>query len=156
TAQLLSLMLDGAGIRRVFDSVNSKLVLILGSFSVDEKPLLDALRKGLQGHGYVAVTFDFERPLDRDYAETVVSLAGMSRFIVADFTNAKEVRAEVVLARNQFRRVPIIPIAKDGAQLPITMVNSFSAEELRHLVRYTSVDDLLENLQVMIIDYAEA
>ena len=155
TAQLLGLMLDGAGVRAVLDSMTSKLVLILGSFSPAEKTVLDALRATLQSHGYIAVEFDFERPSDRDYAETVLTLVGMSRFVVADFTNAKEVRAEVAQARRQYLRVPIIPIARDGASLPITMVNSFMPEELQLLVRYQTVDDLLLKVQVSIIRPAE-
>jgi uncharacterized protein YjbI with pentapeptide repeats len=156
TAQLLSLMLDGDGVRRVFNSVSSKLVLILGSFSPGEKPVLDALRSGLQRRGYVAVTFDFQRPSERDYAETIVVLAGMSRFVIADFTNAKEVRAEVAQVRSQYKRVPIIPLAKEGASLPVTMANAFSAEELHLIVRYKSIDDLLQKLQPSIIEPAEA
>lgn len=155
TAQLLALMLDGAGIRSLIDSVTSKLVLILGSFSTPEKVVLDALRLTLQSFGYVAVEFDFERPSDRDYAETVLTLVGMSRFVVADFTNAKEVRAEVAQARRQFGRVPIIPIAKEGVSLPVTMANSFPPEELQLLVRYKDRDDLIKKVQSSIIQPGE-
>ena len=156
TAQLLALMLDGAGVRRVLDSVTSKLVLVLGSFSPEEKPALDALRRALQGEDYVAVTFDFQRPSDRNYAETIITLAGMSRFVVADFTNAKEVRAEVGQIRSQYRRVPIVPIAKAGVTLPITMANVFAPNELRAVVRYTGIDDLLAKVRPSIIEPAEA
>jgi hypothetical protein len=155
TAQLLSLMLDTEGVRTVIDTVTSKLVLILGSFSPDEKLVLDALRVSLQGHGYVAVEFDFQRPSARDYAETVLSLVGMSRFVVADFTNAKEVRAEVAQARRQYKRVPIIPLARADVTLPSTMVNSFSKEELQHLVRYHDIADLLGKVRSSIIEQAE-
>ena len=115
TAQLLALMLDAAGVRSVIDSVTSKLVLILGSFSPAEKVVLDALRLSLQSCGYVAVEFDFERPSDRDYAETVLTLVGMSRFVVADFTNAKEVRVEVAQARTQYQASTHYPHRKGGS-----------------------------------------
>ena len=156
TAQLLALMLDGDGVRRVFDSVNSSLALILGSFSPAEKPALDLLRNELQRRGYVAVTFDFARPAERDYAETILTLAGMARFVVADFTNAKEVRAEVLQVRNQFRRVPIIPIAQAGAPLPVTMANVFAPEELEALVRYSDLADLAAKVGPGIVDPAKA
>lgn len=155
TAQLLALMLDGTGVRRLFDSVTSALVLILGSFAPAEKPVLDALRVALNKRGFVAVTFDFERPSGRDYMETVTAIAALCRFIVADFTNAKEVRAEVSQVHAQYRRVPIIPIAKVGARLPVTMVNVFSADDLAGLVRYADIDDLVSTLP-SIIDQAEA
>jgi uncharacterized protein YjbI with pentapeptide repeats len=156
TAQLLSLMLDGAGMRSVVDSVNSKLVLILGSFAPQDKAVLDALRTSLQDRGYVGVTFDFERPAERDYAETIVIVGGLSRFVIADFTNAKEVRAEVAQLRSQYRRVPVIPIARAGAALPVTMANVFSPSELKQLVRYAEVADLTQNLLAAVIDSAEA
>jgi uncharacterized protein YjbI with pentapeptide repeats len=156
TAQLLALMLDGTGVRRLFDSVTSTLVLILGSFSPTEKPVLDALRLALNTRGYVAVTFDFERPLERDYMETITALSALCRFVVADFTNAKEVRAEVSQVHAQYRRVPIIPIAKVGTALPITMANVFSAEELAGLVRYADIGDLVSTLQTSVIEPAEA
>lgn len=155
TAQLLSLMLDSAGVRTVIDSVSSKLVLILGSFSPAEKGVLDALRLSLQNFGYVAVEFDFERPHERDYAETVLILVGMSRFVVADFTNSKEVRAEVGQARRQYPRVPFIPIVMDGAPLPITMANSFNEDELRLLVTYRHANDLVQKVLSSIIEPAE-
>jgi uncharacterized protein YjbI with pentapeptide repeats len=156
TAQLLALMLDGTGVRSLFDSVTSTLVLILGSFSPAEKPVLDALRIALNKRGFVAVTFDFERPLERDYMETITAIAALCRFIVADFTNAKEVRAEVSQVHAQYRRVPIVPIAKVGVALPITMANVFSAEELAGLVRYADIDDLVSKLPASIIERAEA
>ena len=55
-------MLDSAGVHRVVDAVNSKLVLVLGNFAPTEKPVLDALCGTLKSAGYVAVMFDFERP----------------------------------------------------------------------------------------------
>ena len=41
---------------------------------------LDAIRAELRGHGYCPVLFDFEKPTNRDYIETVCTLAHMSRF----------------------------------------------------------------------------
>ena len=117
--------------------------------------MLDALRVALNKRGFVAVTFDFERPSGRDYMETVTAIAALCRFIVADFTNAKEVRAEVSQVHAQYRRVPIIPIAKVGARLPDTMANVFSADDLAGLVRYADIDDLVSRLP-SIIDQAEA
>jgi hypothetical protein len=135
--------------------VASKLVLILGSFAEAEKSVLDSLREELQRHGYVAVTFDFERPSALDYAETVTVLAGLSRFVVADFTNAREVRSEILQVRRQYPRVPVIPIARTGAQLPLaTMVNAFP-EEPSLLVRYDDVADLLRKLKKSVLDVAE-
>ncbi|UOY00188.1 pentapeptide repeat-containing protein [Blastococcus sp. PRF04-17] len=156
TAQLLALMLDGSGVRQVLDTVTSKLVLLLGSFAPAEKSVLDALRADLQRLGYVAVLFDFERPSARDYAETVVVLAGLSRFVVADFTNAKEVRSEILDVRRQYRFVPVVPIARSGIELPLTLINSLTLEDIDLLVRYDDVDDLLQKLPADVVVPAES
>jgi hypothetical protein len=155
TAQLMALMLDGAGVRRVLDSATSKLVLILGSFAPGDKAVLDRLRASLQTQGLVAVTFDFDRPSARDYAETVLVLAGMSHFVVADFTNAREVRSEVLEVRRQYPRLPVVPIARSGADLPVTLLNSLSVDELDMLVRYEDEQDLEDKLQTSVVEPAE-
>jgi hypothetical protein len=69
-AQFIYLLLNNAEIRRVIDTITSKVVLILGRFSPERKAVLDALRKDLRKHDYLPVLFDFRearqpRP-DRD------------------------------------------------------------------------------------------
>jgi hypothetical protein len=86
----------------------------------------------------------------------VITLAGMSRFVVADFSNAKEVRAEVLQVQSQYRRVPIIPIAQHAADLPVTMANVFDEAALKGMLRYTDVDDLQARLDQVVVEPAEA
>jgi hypothetical protein len=65
-AQFVYLLLHNEKIRRVIDTITSKVVLILGRFSLPErKQVLDALRDELRKseRGYVPVVFDFERPM---------------------------------------------------------------------------------------------
>lgn len=156
TAQLMALMLDGGGVRSLLNATANKMVLILGSFAPDEKPVLDALREALRERGYVAIVFDFQRPDDRGFAETVVIMAGLSRFVVADFTNPKEIRREVPMIRDQYRRVPIAAIAKSGGRLPITTIDYFDDEDIENLVRYDDVAHLLSQLDDQVIAPAEA
>ncbi|MEM7190922.1 MAG: pentapeptide repeat-containing protein [Pseudomonadota bacterium] len=156
TAQLMALMLDGGGVRSLLNATANKMVLILGSFAADEKPVLDALRVALRDRGYVAIVFDFQRPDDRGFAETVVIMAGLSRFVVADFTNPKEIRREVPMIREQYRRVPIAAIAKSGGRLPITMIDYFDDDEIAELTRYDDIPDLLAKLDSDVIAPAEA
>jgi len=65
----------------------SKVVLILGRFSEERKPILDALREALRARRYVPILFDFSGPESRDTTETVTLLARMARFVVADLTD---------------------------------------------------------------------
>lgn len=96
-AQFLFLILENQKLRKVIDTITSKVVLILGSFAPDRKPILDAIRDKLKDYGYVPVMFDFEKPLNRNFIETVHTLAHMSRFIIADVTDPVSVPHELAM-----------------------------------------------------------
>lgn len=75
----------------MIDTITSKVVLILGRFTGQRKPVLDAILQALRGGGFdfVPVMFDFDKPVSRTTAETIATLAGMARFVVADLTDAR-------------------------------------------------------------------
>jgi uncharacterized protein YjbI with pentapeptide repeats len=70
-AQFIYLLLNNAEIRDVIDTITSKVVLILGSFTPPRKAILDVLRETLRSQGYVPILFDFDKPASRDLTETV-------------------------------------------------------------------------------------
>ncbi|MEA5464936.1 hypothetical protein [Leptothoe sp. PORK10 BA2] len=45
--------------------------------------MLDAIRNKLREFGFVPILFDFEKPTQRDFTETIKTLAGLSKFIIA-------------------------------------------------------------------------
>jgi hypothetical protein len=109
-AQFIYLLLHNEKIRHVIDTITSKVVLILGRFTNTRKPVLDAIREELRRSDYLPVLFDFEKPANRDIAETVSTLAHMARFIIADITDAKSIPAELELIVPQLQSVPIMPV----------------------------------------------
>ena len=94
-AQFIYLLLNNEEVRDVIDTITSKAVLILGRFSPERKIILDRLREELRTRHYVPIMFDFEKPKSRDTIETIRTLAGMSKFIIADLTDAKAVVQEL-------------------------------------------------------------
>jgi hypothetical protein len=52
-AQFVHLMLTGPKLREVLSTVATKAVLILGRFSAERKPVIDAIRDALREKGYV-------------------------------------------------------------------------------------------------------
>ncbi len=88
-AQFIYLLLNNAEIREVIDTIGQKGVLILGRFTPERKAILDALREKLRRLNFLPIVFDFERPIERDFTETIMTLAGLCRFIIADITNPK-------------------------------------------------------------------
>jgi uncharacterized protein YjbI with pentapeptide repeats len=94
-AQFIYLLLNNQAIRKVIETITSKAVLILGCFSEDRKTVLDAIREELRNHNYLPILFDFSPSPNRDTVETVKTLAGMARFVIADLTDAKSVLQEL-------------------------------------------------------------
>ena len=84
-AQFVYLLLHNDKVRRVIDTITSKVVLILGRFSIPErKAVLNALRDELRKRNYAPVVFDFEKPTSGTTDETITLLARMARLVIAE------------------------------------------------------------------------
>jgi uncharacterized protein YjbI with pentapeptide repeats len=96
-AQSIYLLLNNQEIRDVIDTITSKTVLILGRFSEERKPILNAIRDELRKpeHNYLPIVFDFQRPSNRTTVETIKTLAHLARFVIADLTDARSVLQEL-------------------------------------------------------------
>lgn len=113
-AQFIALLVRNSNIRKIIDTITSKVVLILGRFTPERKTILDAIKVEIQTHGFLPVLFDFEGPQSRDLTETVTTLASMSRFVVADISGAKSVPQELSVIVPHFPSLPVQPIIQDG------------------------------------------
>jgi uncharacterized protein YjbI with pentapeptide repeats len=109
-AQFIYLLLHNEEIRNAIDTITSKVVLILGRFTPERKALLDSLREALRQRNYLPVMFDFDKPATRGYTETITTLARMARFIIADLTDATEVRVELAKIVPDLPSVPVQPL----------------------------------------------
>jgi hypothetical protein len=106
-AQFIYLLLNTQEIREVIDTITSRAVLILGRFSDERKPILDAIRDELRNHDYLPIMFDFDPATNQTIIETVKTLAGMSRFVVADITDARSVPQELLIIDTHCRTVAV-------------------------------------------------
>jgi hypothetical protein len=95
--------------------VTRKVVLILGRFTPERKVILDEIRERLRVRNLVPVLFDFDAPAERDVSETVMILAQMSRFVVADLTSPRSIPQELALVVPHIR-VPVVPILQLGEE----------------------------------------
>lgn len=113
-AQFIYLLLKNEKVRNIIDTITSKAVLILGNFIIPErKKVLNLIRAELRKHNYVPIIFDFENKEYFTLMETVMILAGMARFIIADVTSANMVREEVRSIAEKYPSKPIQPILLD-------------------------------------------
>lgn len=119
-AQFVYLLMDNSRLRSIIDTITSKVVLILGRFSETRMPVLNAMRDALRTgeFDFVPVVFDFDKPASRSTAETVATLAGMARFVIADLTEAKSVLQELREIVPTSPSVPVQPLLLRGDQEP--------------------------------------
>lgn len=115
-AQFVYLLLRNRKIRDVINTIGRKAILILGRFSADRKAVLDALTKRLRQADYVPIVFDWEKPTARDLTETVQLLANLSRFVIADITDARSIPQELTTIVAGLPSVPICPVILKGQQ----------------------------------------
>lgn len=155
-AQFIYLMLHNQKIRQVIDTLTSKVVLILGRFSEDRKPVLDALRNALRQHDYIPVLFDFSGPESKSTSETIGLLARMARFVIADLTDPSSIPfelKEIVPGAH----VPIQPLLLAGTEKYASMARDlWMAREMLPVYYYTSSEELLAALHEHVIAPAEA
>ncbi len=106
--------------RVLLDTITSKVVLILGRFSKERKPILDALREALRSHPnrYIPILFDFEPQHDKPVLETVKTPANLARFVIADLTDPRMVRSELSLTVPSVPTVAVQPIIEGDSDLP--------------------------------------
>jgi uncharacterized protein YjbI with pentapeptide repeats len=113
-ASFIYFTLCNANLARVVGATSEKLVLLLGRFS-QRREVLDDIAAALRRRQFIPVIFDFPRPEQRDLVETLMWLAGMSMFVIADITNPRSTPLELQAIASNYA-VPIVPIIRRGEE----------------------------------------
>ncbi len=149
-AQFLHLIMDNQKITKIFNTMTGKAVLILGRFTENRITLLESLKHSLSKMGYVPVIFNFKKPDAMDFTETIRTLAGLSRFVVADITKPRSVQQELNATVPDLE-IPFLPIIRQGEK-PYSMFNDIQRKDwVLKLVSYKSSENLLKNFHKLII-----
>jgi uncharacterized protein YjbI with pentapeptide repeats len=154
-AQFVYLLLNNENVRRVVETVGSRGVLILGRFTSARKAVLEALRERLRALGFVPMLFDFEKPAQRDFEETVKVLCGLSRFVIADITNpsSSPLELEATIPEYMLSFVPIIA----AGERPFAMFEGLARKHfwVTDTFAYPSTEVLLDALETRIVPAVE-
>lgn len=151
-AQFVYLFLHNPKIRAVIDTIGEKGVLILGRFTESRKEVLNRMREKLEELGFVPMLFDFEAPTQKDFTETIRTLAGMSRFIIADITNPRSSPLELQALVPEYR-IPFVPIIQRDEE-PFAMFKDLRRDWVLDVLKYSSPDDLLRVFKRAVVDVA--
>lgn len=157
-AVFANLLQNGLSLGDVISISGKVSVLILGRFTDDaddkssnRKLVLEGLRGKLEFLGFNPVVFDFERPDDRDLTEMIVSLAGMSLFVIADLTKPRSVPLELQATIPNLM-VPFVPIIKQGEE-PFAMFKDLIGKYdwVLNLLEYDQLEKLLLALKQAVV-----
>jgi uncharacterized protein YjbI with pentapeptide repeats len=154
-AQFIYLLLNNEKIRDVIDTITSKVVLILGRFG-ERKQILDRLRDALRNRNYSPILFDFTKPSSRSTDETIMLLARMARFVIADITDAKSVLQELRGIVPDCPSVPIQPLLINSQIEPGMFDYFHQFHWFLQTYQYQNEEQLLIALDSMVIEPAEA
>ncbi len=101
-----------------------------------------------------ANSVDFDRPADKDFTETIKTLAGISYFVIADVTNPKSSPLELQATVPDYQ-IPFVPIIQEGER-PFAMMVDLQKKYPWVLPTrsYDSIETLMSALKPGIIDPA--
>jgi uncharacterized protein YjbI with pentapeptide repeats len=156
-AQFVYLLLHNEKIRNIIDTIGKKGVLLLGRFTEGRIQILERLREKLRSLGFVPMVFNFDKPETKDFTETVRLLANLSHFVIVDITNPRSAPLELQATVPDYM-IPFVPILEKG-QDPFAMFVDLQNKYdwvLEPVIRYSSVDRLVEVLEDKIVRPAEA
>ena len=123
-------------------TIGKKAILILGRFTEERKKVLDALREELRRHDYLPILFDFDKPASKDLTGTVLTLAHMARFIIADLTDRSSIPKELE-AIVPGLAVPVQPLL-EGSSQPYAMLKDYwKYDWVLPVYRYERLEPLL-------------
>jgi hypothetical protein len=157
TFDALARRLDGEGVSRMLSEIASRSVLILGRFTAERKPILDAIRRQLATppRQYIPVLYDFERTGQHDLIEKIVQLASVSRFVIADLSDPKSIPAELQAIVPQFPSLPVIPIIEAGQDAYAVAEHILRRQSVSSVVAYRDEAHLMTILDTGILAPAE-
>ena len=115
-AQFVYYLSNHKKMRDALNILNDKGVLLLGRFKDGGLERLYSIREWFQSKGYMPMIFDFERPDNLSLTETVVTMAGLSKFVVVDLSGSS-VPAELQAILSQIKK-PVLAFGDPFALFP--------------------------------------
>src|SRR5215211_4305151 len=141
-AQFIYLLLNHRRLGNILNAITERGVLILGRFSRGGLEILEAIAAKLRELKYQPMIFDFDRPEDRNYTETVKTLVGLSRFVIVDLSGPS-VPQELYATVPHFK-IPFVPIIEEGKRQSSMVVDILEYPwVLNPPVRFVDVDHLV-------------
>jgi uncharacterized protein YjbI with pentapeptide repeats len=153
-AQFVNLLLDNQKLRRIIDTLTSRVVLVIGEFGTRRRGIIEAIRRAIRERGLLPLVVDLDGLADPDPAHTVTLLARVARYVVADL-QASGVVARALDAFVPDVAVPVIRLVPGGQTHEPGGTGAWRYPWLQKPVRYTGAQDLERVLARNAFDNAE-
>jgi hypothetical protein len=157
-AQFIYFLITNRNIRNIINTVAKKAVLILGRFTSERKEILVAIADSLRTMDLVPIIFDFKKSEEQDIIETVTTLAGISKFVIVDITDARVIPDELRSFIPDFA-VPVVPLFRPSKKepKPYASLNALRKYDwVFEPVEYKSKEQLISMLPEKVVKPAEA
>lgn len=152
-AQFIYLLINNRNIREAIDAISNKAVLILGNFSPDRIKVLEYIKDQLRLKNYLPILFNFDKPLNKDLTETVLTLAGLSKMVIADLTEQRSIPHELASIRSASIRSTVIAPICHTSHHEYGMFTDFKLEiNYLEIQKYNILTDLDGIINQIIID----
>lgn len=153
-AQLVHTLLTNDHVRELLSIVSARGVLLLGRFGGGGLAILKGLADRLREDKYLPMIFDFDRPAQRNYTETVKTLVGLARFVIVDLSGPS-VPQELYATVPHFK-IPFIPILEEGRSMASMVVDILEYPWVAQPpLRFSSLSELIGEVGPRIIERAE-
>jgi uncharacterized protein YjbI with pentapeptide repeats len=156
-AQFVYLILNHAEVSNAIQSITSKFVLIIGSFTTPERQtILNALEAKLREYDLLPMVFHLDRAVATDFTHAIKALTNLSYFVIADLTNPQAAPLELAGTLPDYQ-VPFVPIIQRGEQ-PFAFLNDLREKHnwVLDTFWYEDSDVLVTALKTAILDPAIA
>jgi uncharacterized protein YjbI with pentapeptide repeats len=154
-AQMVCLLLHNEEVRREIEQLSLYGVLIMGRFGGERKGVLDALKEALRRKNYSPLAIDFENAALPNMAETVKTLARISRFVIADLTGEKRIPQILDSIVHYLPTIPIQPILEEGKDEHEDYGHYKKFRWVLDLLHFRNLEDLAKRAETALIKPAE-
>lgn len=153
-AQWVDTLVHNRLVPEVWDVQATRVVLIMGWYIPERQTFFDGIRAALRRCGYVPILFDYAFPTPHDLNETLVKLARVSRFVIADLTCPMPLPADLLKFARDVPSVPVQPIVYQS-QRPTPMEPLPTCASMLPMVEYASRDRVIDEMMARVIEAAE-
>jgi hypothetical protein len=140
-AQFLYFIAQGDGFGKSLKQLNKRSVLLLGKFKEGGLELLKSVGEILRKWNYIPIIFDFEPSSHTNLIENVLTMAGVSKIVLANLEGSS-VPAELAKVSSNFRTPVISWIHDDKHDQVYAMFKDIIAQDHVNYFTYTNPQEL--------------